>query len=206
MSCSQVFSAISTDINRVQCFVVTWTKTHNCIITYLEILGLENTYICMCVCVCVCVCVYLCVYICICIGIYIYIYIYIYTHIQNSTPWALWTPHSNIMSLLFRWENIFIFGNSQVTLVVKNPPANAGNARDVGSIPELGRSPRGWYSNPVQYSCQENPMDRGSQWVTIHEVAKSLTQLKRLTHMHTYFYIHTWVIKISISWILNLQT
>ena len=49
---------------------------------------------------------------------------------------------------------------SQVMLVVKNQPANAGDIRDVGSIPGLGRSPRGWHGNPLKYSCLENPMDR----------------------------------------------
>ena len=49
---------------------------------------------------------------------------------------------------------------SQVVLVVKNLPANAGDIRDVGSIPGSGRSPRGGNGNPLQYSCQRNPMDR----------------------------------------------
>ena len=51
---------------------------------------------------------------------------------------------------------------SQVALVVKNPPANAGDIRDMGSIPGLGRSPGGRYGNPLQYSCLENPMDKGA--------------------------------------------
>ena len=49
---------------------------------------------------------------------------------------------------------------SQVALVVKNPPANAGDVRDVGSIPGLGGVPREENGNPLQYSCLENPMDR----------------------------------------------
>ena len=44
--------------------------------------------------------------------------------------------------------------------MVKNPPANSGDARDVGSIPGLGKSPAGGHGNPLQYSCLENPMDR----------------------------------------------
>ena len=64
---------------------------------------------------------------------------------------------------------------SQVTLVVKNQPANAGDIRDVGSIPELGRSPGGGHGNPLQYSCLENPMDRGAWQATVHRVAKSQT-------------------------------
>ena len=46
--------------------------------------------------------------------------------------------------------------------VVKNPPANAGDTRDAGSIFESGRSPGGGHGNPLQYSCLENPMDRGA--------------------------------------------
>ena len=53
-------------------------------------------------------------------------------------------------------------GASQVVLVVKNLPANAGDFRDVGSIPGLGRSPGGGHDNPLQHSCLENPMDRGA--------------------------------------------
>ena len=51
---------------------------------------------------------------------------------------------------------------SQAALVVKNPLANAGDVRDVGSIPEWGRSPGGGHGNPLQYSCLENPMDKGA--------------------------------------------
>ena len=61
----------------------------------------------------------------------------------------------------FVWKYLDI-GASQVVLVVKNPPANAGNTGDTGSIPGLGRSPGGGHGNPHQFSCQENPMDRGS--------------------------------------------
>ena len=69
-------------------------------------------------------------------------------------------------------------GASQVALVVKNPPANAGDVRDASSIPGLGRSAGEEHSNPLQYSCLENPMDRGAWWATVHGVAKSQTQLK----------------------------
>ena len=58
--------------------------------------------------------------------------------------------------------------------MVKNPPANAGDAGDAGSIPGWGRSPGGGNSKPLQYSCLENPMDRET-WATIHRVAKSQT-------------------------------
>ena len=72
----------------------------------------------------------------------------------------------------------------QVVPVVKNPPANAGDLRDEGLIPGSGRSPGGGHGNPLQYSCLENPMGRGACWATVHRVAKSGTQLNRLS-MHT---------------------
>ena len=53
-------------------------------------------------------------------------------------------------------------GTSQVAQTVKNPPANAGDTRDMGSIPGSGRSPREGHGNPFQYSCLENPMNRGA--------------------------------------------
>ena len=62
--------------------------------------------------------------------------------------------------------------------MVKNPPANAGDMRDMGSIPGSGRSPGGGHDNPLQYSCLENPMDRGAWWATVHRAAKSQIQLK----------------------------
>ena len=55
---------------------------------------------------------------------------------------------------------------------VKNPPANAGDIRDMGSIPGSGRSPGEGNGNPLQYSCPENPMDRGAWRATVHGVAK----------------------------------
>ena len=60
---------------------------------------------------------------------------------------------------------------------VKNLPANAGDAGEVGSIPGLGRSPGGGHGNPLQYSCLENPMDGGAWRATAHQVAKSQTRL-----------------------------
>ena len=64
--------------------------------------------------------------------------------------------------------------------MVKNLSCNAGDIKDVGLIPGLGRSPGGGHGNPVQYFCLENPMVRGTWWATVHSVAKSRTQLKRL--------------------------
>ena len=69
----------------------------------------------------------------------------------------------------------------QVVLVVKNLLANAGDIRDAGSIPGWGRSPGGGHGIPLQYSCGENPMDRGVWWAIVHRVAQSWKQLKPLS-------------------------
>ena len=66
---------------------------------------------------------------------------------------------------------------SQLVPAVKNLPANAGNLRVAGSIPGSGRSSWVWNDNPLQYSCLDNPMDRGAWWATLHGVAKSRTWL-----------------------------
>ena len=64
---------------------------------------------------------------------------------------------------------------THVVLVVENSPANAGDLRDLGSIPGLGRSPGEGSGNTLQYSCLENPMDRGIWWAKVHGVAKGWT-------------------------------
>ena len=64
---------------------------------------------------------------------------------------------------------------SQVALVGKNPPANAGERRYAGLIPRFGKYPGVGHSNPFQYSCLENPTDRGAWCATVHRVAKSRT-------------------------------
>ena len=72
-----------------------------------------------------------------------------------------------------------------MALVVKNPPANAGEVRDVGLIPGLERSPEGGNSNPLQYSGLENPMDRGAWWATVHSIAQSDTsEANQYAHRH----------------------
>ena len=67
--------------------------------------------------------------------------------------------------------------------MVKNLTVNAGDARDMGSIPGSGRSSGEGNGNPLQYSCLENPMVRGTWWATVHRVTKSWTQLKSLSSM-----------------------
>ena len=62
-----------------------------------------------------------------------------------------------------------------MVLEVKNPPANAEDVREAGSIPGLGRSSGGGHGNPLQYSCLENPMDRGAWQATVRRVSESQT-------------------------------
>ena len=70
-----------------------------------------------------------------------------------------------------------------MTLVVRKLHASVGDIRDLGSIPGSGRFPGGGHGNPLQYSCLENPMDRGAWQATVHRVAKIWRQLKQLS-MH----------------------
>ena len=68
---------------------------------------------------------------------------------------------------------------------VKSLLANAGDVRDVNSIPGSGRCPGGGHDNPLQYSCLENSMEMEAWWTMVHRVAKSWTQLKRFgMHVH----------------------
>ena len=65
--------------------------------------------------------------------------------------------------------------------VVKNPPADAGDTRDMHSIPGSGRCPGEGNGNPLQYSCLGNPLDRGAWWAILHGAAKSRTRLRNYT-------------------------
>ena len=71
--------------------------------------------------------------------------------------------------------------------MVKNLPASAGDIRDVGSVPGLGRSPGGEYGNTLHYSCLESPTDRGAWWATVHGVA----QLE-MTSTHVQSIVRAW--------------
>ena len=70
---------------------------------------------------------------------------------------------------------------AQVALVVKNPPANTGDARHANLIPGLRRSPGEENGNPLHYSCLENSIDSGTWWAAVHGVAKSCTQVSTHT-------------------------
>ena len=87
---------------------------------------------------------------------------------KGGINWEIWMDMLIHVPVYMKWG--FPGG-----LVVKNSPANAGDARDVGSIPGSGRYPGEGNGNPLQYSCLGNPMDRGAWWATVHVVAKSQT-------------------------------
>ena len=91
---------------------------------------------------------------------------------HHSTFWLYVFDYSRF-NTSYKWN-----WASQVALVVKNLPANAGNIRDTGSIPGSGRSLERGHGNPLQYSCLENPMDRGAWQAIVHRVAKIWTRLK----------------------------
>ena len=102
---------------------------------------------------------------------------------------------------------------SQVALVVKNPPANAGDITRHGFDPWVGKIPSRGHPNPLQYSCLENILDTGAWWTVIHRLAKSWTQIKQLiSHAHTIlnaltvYKCHIYIIdKISIFQIILRQ-
>ena len=73
-----------------------------------------------------------------------------------------------------------------MALVVKNPPANAGDLRDMISIPGLVRAPGGGHGNPLQYSCLDSILPWTGAWqATVHRVAKNWTRLKQLSVQNT---------------------
>ena len=85
---------------------------------------------------------------------------------QFTLPFTLWVRE--------KYNDVQAF---QVAPVVKNLPANAGDIRDVSSIPGSGRSPGRKHGNPLQYSCLENPMDRGAWLAIVHGVAMDTTKV-----------------------------
>ena len=98
-------------------------------------------------------------------------------HLRMDQAFFLINFYWSVVALLCR-VSFYCTANisaSQVVLVVKNPPANAGDIMDAGSIPESGRSPSRGHGNPPPYSCLENPMDRGDWWAIVHQVTRNQT-------------------------------
>ena len=90
---------------------------------------------------------------------------------------------------------------SQVVLVVKNPPASAGGTRDTHSIPGSGRSPGGDHGNPLQYSCLENPTDKGAWWATVSwrvgHNGSDLICRHALWSLYTAIYTYIWLFSVA---------
>ena len=100
---------------------------------------------------------------------------------RTTRPEALWVLKADIQShrVGYDWSDLAVAAaysemGSPGGSGRKEPAHNAG---DLGSIPALGRAPGGGHGNPLQYSCLDNPMDRGAWQATVHEVPKSQTQL-----------------------------
>ena len=91
-----------------------------------------------------------------------------------------------------------VTGASQVATVVGNPPANAGDIRDSGSVCGSGRSPRGGHGNPLQHSCLENPVDRGAWRATVHGSHTELDMTERLC-IHACMIITTMFVELKIK-------
>ena len=87
--------------------------------------------------------------------------------------------HLSILLCIYKY--IHITQAYQVVLVVKKPPANAGDISDANSIPVLGRSPGGGHANPLEHSCLENAHEQRSLSATVYRVTKSQTFLKELS-------------------------
>ena len=109
----------------------------------------------------------------------------------NSGSWW-WTGRPDVLQFMesqrvrHNWATELNFPNGTV---VKNLPASAGNARDMGSIPMSERSLSVGNGNPFQYSCLENSMDRGAWRAIVHGFTKSWTWLRDLASTHVYIYI-----------------
>ena len=93
-------------------------------------------------------------------------------HLWGRTSWTRQAISSSSSTGMCMVSHLYIrYRASQVALVVKNLPANAGDIRDKGLIPGSGRSPGGGHGNPLSY-CLENPMDKGASWAMILRVTK----------------------------------
>ena len=96
---------------------------------------------------------------------------------------AVFCSHSvsGVYFLFINYIHACLYWAFQVALVIKNPPAEAGDLRDASSIPGSGRSLGGGHSSPLQYSCLENSMDTETWWASVYRVTKCWTPLQQLS-------------------------
>ena len=118
---------------------------------------------------------------------------------------CIWTFVNKMMSLLFNMLSRF-FMDFKSGAMVRNLPVNAGDERDAGWIPGMGRSPGGWNGNPLQYSGLGNSMDRGTCQSTVHGTAKSQTQLSTYTKHRFVIACLPWSKCLLISWLQTSPT
>ena len=112
------------------------------------------------------------------------------SHVRLCDPMDGSLPGSKIHGIfqarILEWAAVSFFKGLLRWLSGKESASSSGAAGETGSIPGWGKSRRGGNGNPLQYSCLENPMDRGVWQGTVHRVTKNRTQLKQLsTHSHT---------------------
>ena len=114
------------------------------------------------------------------------------SHSGCQVSFMCYTVTWNLLLLVIHFKHSSIFsGASQVVLVVKNPPTKAGDPRDAGLISALRGSPGGGNGSPLQYSCLENPIDRGAWQTTVQSVTQSQTQLKWLGNSSSFLWSHS---------------
>ena len=118
-----------------------------------------------------------------------WIFVLILTHSTNSSGFFILLPSPACGHILYIYKVPQSVCGFPVGLTVKNPPTIRETARNPGLIPGLGRFPWGRNDNSLQYSCLENPRDRGAWQATVYRVAKSQTKLSDCVCSHT-IYVH----------------
>ena len=129
-----------------------------------------------------------------------------YSCLENPMDGGVWwvTAHGiakswiRLSDFTFTFSFFYIVRASQVSLGIKILPANAGDTGEAGSIPGLGRSLGGGHGKPLQDSCLENPMGRGTLWATVHGITKSWAWLKQLS-MHAFMHYVAKMIQTHLS-------
>ena len=131
--------------------------------------------------------------------------LYFHSHLHPG-----WVSPGLLKSLLSGFHapgfSFFFFFNILLSIfpgaaVLKNPPAHAGDAKDLGSILGSGRSPGVGNGNPLQYSCLENPMDRGAWWATVHGSQRDPTDHTHTNWVFIYYFFKALFIYLWMHWI-----